>query len=81
VIKHVSAINEKYNLYIGILADLQGPKLRVGKIKDNKLPIKAGDVLTFVNEPCIGDMEKIYMSYQQFAQDVKIGEKVLVYPL
>ena len=71
VIKHVSAINEKHNLYIGILADLQGPKLRVGKIKDNKLPIKAGDVLTFVNEPCIGDKEKIYMSYKHFAQDVK----------
>lgn len=78
VIKHVSAINEKHSLYIGILADLQGPKLRVGKIKDNKLPISAGDILTFVNEECIGDKEKIYMSYQQFAQDVKIGEKVLV---
>ncbi len=78
VINRISAINEKYNLYLGILADLQGPKLRVGKIKDNKLPIKAGDILTFTNEECIGTKEKIYMSYQQFAQDVKVGEKVLV---
>jgi pyruvate kinase len=78
VINHVSYLNEKYNLHIGILADLQGPKLRVGKIKDNKLPIKPGDILTFVNEPCIGTKEKIYMSYKQFAQDVKVGEKVLV---
>jgi len=78
VIRNVSAINEQHNLYIGIVADLQGPKLRVGKMKDGKLPIKAGDILTFVNEECIGDKEKIYMSYQQFAQDVKIGEKVLV---
>jgi len=78
VINRISAINEKYNLYLGILADLQGPKLRVGKIKDNKLPIKAGQILTFTNEECIGTEEKIYMSYQQFAQDVKVGEKVLV---
>lgn len=78
VINHISYINEKYNLYIGILADLQGPKLRVGKIKDNRLEIKQGDILTFVNEPCIGTMEKIYMSYDQFAQDVKVGERVLV---
>lgn len=78
VINHVSYINEKYNLHVGVLADLQGPKLRVGKIKDNKLVIKKGDVLTFVNEPCVGTMEKIYMSYDQFAQDVKVGEKVLI---
>ena len=78
VINHISYINEKYNLYISILADLQGPKLRVGKIKDNKLKIEAGDILTFVNEECIGTKEKIYMSYAQFAEDVKVGEKVLV---
>ena len=78
VIEHVTAINKKHNLHIGILADLQGPKLRVGKIENNALPIKKGDVLTFVNEECIGNKEKIYMSYEKFAQDVKVGEKVLV---
>ncbi len=78
VINRVTYINEKYNLHIGVLADLQGPKLRVGIIKDNKLEIKPGDVLTFVNEECEGTMERIYMSYQQFPKDVKAGEKVLV---
>lgn len=78
VINHVSYINEKYNLHIGILADLQGPKLRVGKIENNALELKEGDIITLVNEPCLGTMEKIYMSYQQFAQDVEVGEKVLV---
>lgn len=78
VINHVSYINEKYNLHIGILADLQGPKLRVGKIENNALELKEGDVITLVNEPCLGTREKIYMSYQQFAQDVEVGEKVLV---
>lgn len=78
VIDNIGYINEKYNTHIGILADLQGPKLRVGKIKDNALPLKKGDVLTFVNEPCEGTMEKIYMSYDRFAKDVKEGEKVLV---
>ena len=57
---------------------MQGPKLRVGKIENNKLPIKEGQILTFVNEECIGNAEKIYMSYQKFAQDVQVGEKVLV---
>lgn len=78
VIQSITLINEQNNTHIGILADLQGPKLRVGKMKGNGLPIKKGDILTFVNEPCEGTMEKIYMSYLRFPQDVKVGEKVLV---
>jgi pyruvate kinase len=78
VIDNILEINEKYNVHVGILADLQGPKLRVGKIENNALEIKPGDILTFVNEECIGTAEKIYMSYDLFANDVKVGEKVLV---
>lgn len=78
VINHIAYINEKYNLHIGILADLQGPKLRVGQIENNALELKEGDVVTFVSEECMGTMEKIYMSYKKFAQDVQVGERVLV---
>ena len=78
VINHVHYINDKYNLHVGILADLQGPKLRIGQIENDVLPLKKGDMVTFVNEKCVGTTEKIYMSYPQFAQDVKVGEKVLV---
>ncbi len=78
VINHLTEIIEKYNIPIGILADLQGPKIRVGEIEGGKLELIKGDVLTFVNEPCIGNRNKIYLSYPDFAKDVKIGEKVLV---
>ncbi len=78
VIDRVTYINEKYNLHISLLADLQGPKLRVGKIENNALEIKPGDILTFTNKECLGTMEKIYMSYQRFPKDVSPGEKVLV---
>ncbi len=78
VINRITYINDKYGLHIGILADLQGPKLRVGEIEDNRLELKEGDILTFVNEECVGTMEKIYMSYDNFARDVKEGERVLV---
>ncbi|MBL0025149.1 MAG: pyruvate kinase [Saprospiraceae bacterium] len=78
VINNILEINEKYNVHIGILADLQGPKLRVGKIENNALQIKPGDILTFVNDECVGTMTKIYMSYDHFANDVQIGEKVLI---
>lgn len=78
VINNILEINEKYNVHIGILADLQGPKLRVGKIENNALPFAPGDILTFTHTECIGTKEHIYMSYELFAQDVKVGERVLV---
>lgn len=78
VINHIIQINDRFSHYIGILADLQGPKLRVGEIENNELPLQPGDILTFTNEKCIGTREKIYMSYARFAQDVQPGERVLI---
>jgi pyruvate kinase len=56
IIESIRKINttEPYN--IAILGDLQGPKLRVGEIENNALSVKEGDVLTFVNEKCVGTM-------------------------
>ena len=78
VINRVTYINQKYGLHIGLLADLQGPKLRVGKIENNGIEVAPGDILTFVNEKCVGNKEKIYMSYENFPMDVQPGEKVLI---
>lgn len=77
-INHIVKINETHHTYVSILADLQGPKLRVGKMENGSMPIHPGDILTFVNEECLGNPERIYMSYDCFAEDVEVGEMVLV---
>jgi pyruvate kinase len=78
VIDRIVAINKEHHTHVAILADLQGPKLRIGDMEDGGIDVAEGDILTFVNEPCVGTKERIYMSYSQFAQDVKVGESVLV---
>lgn len=78
VIKRINNLNQKLGTHVGILADLQGPKLRVGKIKDGGLKLNEGDVVTFTNENRLGDMDGVYMSYPNFAADVHEGERVLV---
>lgn len=79
VIQRIQAINKEHNLHIGILADLQGPKLRVGKIKDDALPLAEGDIITITNDrEAPGVMDNIYMSYDQFAQDCEVGERILM---
>lgn len=78
VMDHIKKINQDFNLNIAILCDLQGPKLRVGEIKDNALLLKKGDEFYFTNEPCIGTLEHIYISYPAFHDDVMVGEKILL---
>jgi len=78
VIDHIRAINTTFPLNVAILADLQGPKLRVGEIKDNALDLKKGDTFYFTNEKCIGTLENIYLSYPDFHKDVRIGEKIML---
>ena len=46
IIEHIRQINTSEGHNISILGDLQGPKLRVGEIENNALPLKAGDILT-----------------------------------
>ena len=77
-IDKIIRLNEKLGTHVGILADLQGPKLRIGQIENNALLLKEGDIITITNEECIGTIEKIYMSYDSFADDLKVGEMVLV---
>ena len=77
VLERILELNKELGTHIGILADLQGPKLRVGKVQEGGIPLEPGQILTFTNEECIGTAEKVYMSYPQFAQDVNVGERVL----
>ncbi len=77
-IKRIKAVNQELNANIAVLADLQGPKLRVGVMENEGCEIKTGDKITFTNEECIGTSAKVYMTYQNFAQDVKPGELILI---
>ncbi len=78
IIDHIRNINKTQPYNIAILGDLQGPKLRVGEIENNALEVKAGDILTFTNEKCVGTLEKIYVSYPNLAGDVVMGNIIMI---
>lgn len=77
-IKRVKQVNEELHSNIAVLADLQGPKLRVGEMKDGGCEITNGDEIIFTNEECEGTSQKVFMTYQNFAQDVQPGELILI---
>jgi len=79
IIQYIKTMNEKEPYNIAILADLQGPKLRVGDIEGGSLEIATGDILTFTSkEKVVGTMERIYVSYPNLHSDVKVGDKILI---
>lgn len=78
IIQIIKKINATLPFNIAILADLQGPKLRVGEIENNALQILPGEKLIFSNHKCIGTKEEIYVSYPDLHKDVKPGNIILI---
>jgi pyruvate kinase len=74
----IRELNKEHGFATGILGDLQGPKLRVGVMTEDVV-VRTGDIITFsTGKPFIGTAERVYMNYEQFPQDVKPGERVLL---
>ncbi|HEY5391283.1 MAG TPA: pyruvate kinase, partial [Hanamia sp.] len=78
IIEIIKKINVTLPFNIAILADLQGPKLRVGEIENNALEINPGDKLTFTNTKCIGTKKEIYVSYTDLYKDVVPGNLIMI---
>lgn len=77
-IKTIRGLNEEYGFNAAILADLQGPKLRVGVMKE-EVEVAKGDTVTFVTgKEFEGTKERVYMNYETFPKDVKVKERILL---
>lgn len=77
-IKLIRSIAQDLDANVGILADLQGPKLRVGGMAGDVVVVR-GDLITFVTgKPFRGDAERVYMNYKEFPRDVKAKERILL---
>lgn len=77
-IEIIRELNKEYQYNTSILADLQGPKLRVGVMKKGA-QVEPGDMIDFITgEPFEGDSTKAYMNYKEFPRDVNPGERILL---
>ncbi len=74
----IRSLNNELDTNVAILADLQGPKIRVGKMEDG-IVFKKGDIFTLSTaKEIIGNKQKASLSYKDFPKDVRTGDKVLV---
>ncbi len=78
VVAFVREIDKELGTNTALLADLQGPKLRVGVMQDNGVMLEAGKQIIITTEEQIGTATHIYTNYKEFPSDVKPGERVLL---
>ncbi len=76
-IRFINKINREYKMNIGILADLQGPKIRIGELEED-IPLKKGDTITFTTKEVLGNKDKVHITYTRFPKDVKKGDIILL---
>jgi len=63
---------------VGIMADLQGPKIRVGKFKDGRVTLSPGDRFVLDSECELGDQTRAGLDYKELPQDVRPGDVLLL---
>lgn len=77
-IRRLRAAAEKVGQPVGILADLQGPKLRVGQMAGDGVQLVAGEEIILTTRPVMGQDHEIPVQYRDLPQVVKPGERVLL---
>jgi len=78
VIKNVRELNEELGLNVSLLADLQGPKIRIHEVENNAINLLPGSEIIVSSEKVLGTIEKISINYILLPQEVKPGERILM---
>lgn len=79
VMKYISEVNVDTELNLAVLQDLQGPKIRVGKVKNDGVEIIEGQQLIIcTDEEIEGTSEKVSTVYKEIVKDVKAGDTILI---
>jgi pyruvate kinase len=78
VIKMIREINEEHNLNIGILQDLQGPKIRLGLLEGEPFEIVAGQKIQMSTEDLPSTPQKLTTIYKELPKDVRVGDAILI---
>ena len=75
----LESVREELGIPIASLLDTKGPEIRTGKLKDGKkVTLKEGDLYTLTTEEIVGDETRGYINYAGLAEDVKLGDRILI---
>lgn len=73
----VKSVNKEYNLNIAILADMQGPKIRLGMV-EGTLNLRQNSTITITDKKSVSNDEQLYISYDGLYKEVKPRDRILI---
>lgn len=79
VIHRIKKLREELQIPLGILLDLEGPKIRTGTFNKPEVDLEEGQDFTLYSEEIIGDDQKCSISYSNLSKDVRQGDLILLY--
>jgi len=75
---HLRKLSRSLKKPLAILQDLQGPKMRIGALKDGQALLKKGESFTLTTREILGSKEAAYTTYHHLPRDVKTGDTILL---
>jgi pyruvate kinase len=75
---HIRALEEEFDTPIGVLQDLQGPKIRVGTFRDGKIEVGKGEAVRFVRDSAPGDRDGVPLPHPEIFSSVRPGHDLLI---
>lgn len=74
----IRELEKELGVNVAIMVDLQGPKIRIGKVENEPVSLCNGDIIYFTSNKNSSEPNTYYISYQGFTNDVKIGDIILI---
>ncbi|GAA2516927.1 pyruvate kinase [Pilimelia columellifera subsp. columellifera] len=78
VLKLVRAVSADTGKPVGVLADLQGPKIRLGKFADGSAMWNTGDTVVITSDDVMGVHDRVSCTYRELPSEVKVGDRLLI---
>ena len=77
-IKTIRKVSSELDLHIGILQDLQGPKIRLGRFKEGPVKVKKGDLFSLTSKNIECNNEIANVTYEKLTDEVSVGKRILL---
>ena len=78
LVERIRAVEKETGRPIGVLADLQGPKLRVGTFKEKMVPLQVGQTFVLDDNPTPGDTKRVHLPHPEIIKSVEPGHRILI---
>ena len=78
IFENIHTARTDLNVPLAVLADLQGPKIRIGELKNSELEIESGNTIEITIEDILGDEKIVSTSYKNLSKEAEVGELILI---